>query len=97
MNFIPSLKVVILFDNYVKYCGLKTDTFVYYVTIKFIQMNNIKILSGFLAGATTGALLGILFAPQKGKCTRMKMTQHGDKIRSDLKRMITGFVDKAQS
>jgi gas vesicle protein len=49
-----------------------------------------------LAGAATGAVLGVLFAPQKGKSTRRRMSDQGDKLMADLETKLNGFVEKAE-
>lgn len=49
-------------------------------------MNNTgKILTAFAAGAAAGAILGILFAPDKGSETRKKINEQGRKIADDMK------------
>ena len=49
-------------------------------------MNNTgKILTAFAAGATAGAILGILFAPDKGSETRKKISEQGKKFTDDVK------------
>lgn len=49
-------------------------------------MNNTgKILTAVAAGAAAGAVLGILFAPDKGSETRRKINEQGKKVADDLK------------
>lgn len=49
-------------------------------------MNNTgKIVVAAAAGIVAGAILGILFAPEKGSETRKKMTDEGKKFYDDAK------------
>ncbi len=49
-------------------------------------MNNTgKILTAVAAGAVAGAILGILFAPDKGSETRRKINDGGRKMADNLK------------
>jgi gas vesicle protein len=49
-------------------------------------MNNTgKIIVAAAAGIVAGAILGILFAPEKGSETRKKMTDDGRKFYDDVK------------
>jgi gas vesicle protein len=49
-------------------------------------------LLAFIAGAATGALLGILYAPDKGVNTREKLSFQLDKYRDMLQELIDDFV-----
>lgn len=49
-----------------------------------------NILFGFLAGAAVGAILGILYAPDKGSNTREKLSSRLDKY----KKMLEEFIDQ---
>ncbi len=56
-------------------------------------MSSGKVLLGILAGAATGALMGILFAPDKGVNTRKKIVSKGEEYAEDLKEKFGEFVD----
>ena len=43
-----------------------------------------KILTAFIAGAAIGAVMGVLFAPEKGSETRRKINEEGRKVMDDL-------------
>lgn len=47
-------------------------------------MNTGKVVVGVLAGVAIGALLGVLFAPDKGSETRKKITRRGKDSVEDL-------------
>ncbi len=55
-------------------------------------MSNGKIILGVLAGVVAGAILGILFAPDKGCETRKKIAKKGADVADDLKNKMNGFV-----
>lgn len=50
-------------------------------------MNPGKLLLGVLGGVAAGALLGILFAPEKGSKTRKKISKKGEDY-------VDGFKEK---
>jgi gas vesicle protein len=52
---------------------------------KIKAMASGKIFLGVLAGAATGALLGILFAPDKGSVTRRKIVKKGEDVVDSVK------------
>jgi gas vesicle protein len=49
-------------------------------------------LLAFLVGAATGAIIGILYAPDKGSNTREKLSFQLDKYRKMLQDLINDFV-----
>ena len=52
-----------------------------------------KVLLGVVAGIATGALLGVLLAPEKGCDTRRKIGQKKDDLTDDLKEKFNSFLD----
>ena len=46
----------------------------------------LKVIAGFLAGTATGALLGLLFAPNSGKKTRKMIAREAKHLEEDLER-----------
>jgi len=56
-------------------------------------MDTGKILLGVLAGLAAGAVLGILFAPDKGTVTRRKIASKSEDIKDGLKDKFNEFVD----
>jgi gas vesicle protein len=56
-------------------------------------MSTSKMLLGFVAGAAIGAVLGVLFAPDKGTETRRKISEQGNDLADNLKGKFTDLVD----
>jgi len=56
-------------------------------------MSSGKVLLGVLAGVAAGALIGILFAPDKGTETRKKIVEKGEDYVDELKGKINGLID----
>lgn len=56
-------------------------------------MNTGKVLLGVLVGATTGALLGVLFAPYKGKITRKKISRKTGRYANEVKGKFNDLLD----
>ena len=58
-------------------------------------MNNTgKILVAIVAGAAVGAILGVLFAPDKGSETRRKISEQGEKLADSIKDKFCGAKEK---
>ncbi|MFN8243672.1 MAG: YtxH domain-containing protein [Ferruginibacter sp.] len=47
--------------------------------------NTAKVLTALAAGAAAGAILGVLFAPDKGSETRRKISERGKKFSAGVK------------
>lgn len=56
-------------------------------------MSSGKILLGALAGLTAGALLGVLFAPDKGTVTRKKISRKSEDYAEGLKDKFDKLID----
>jgi gas vesicle protein len=53
-----------------------------------------KILAAFITGAAVGAVLGILFAPDKGSETRKKINEEGNKMSDAIKNKFNAMKEK---
>jgi gas vesicle protein len=56
-------------------------------------MSRGRIILGALAGVAAGALIGILFAPDKGSSTRKKIVNKGEEYVENLKEKINGLLN----
>jgi gas vesicle protein len=56
-------------------------------------MSTEKVLVGVVAGLAAGAILGILFAPDKGAETRRKISQKGTDLTNSIKTKFSSMVD----
>jgi gas vesicle protein len=52
-----------------------------------------KIIIGALAGLAAGALIGILFAPDKGSVVRGQISKKGDDYLDSIKSTFNSFLD----
>lgn len=55
--------------------------------------NNSKIIGALVIGAAAGAVLGILFAPEKGEDTRRKIASSAGDLSENLKDRINAGKD----
>ena len=58
-------------------------------------MSTGKVLLGLIAGAAAGAVLGILFAPEKGSVTRQQISEKGDELLENFKNKFDEFLETA--
>jgi gas vesicle protein len=56
-------------------------------------MNSSKVLLGILGGVAAGALMGILFAPDKGSKTRKKIVDKNKSLANDMKGKFEDLYD----
>jgi gas vesicle protein len=56
-------------------------------------MSSGKVVLGIVAGVAVGAIIGILFAPDKGWNTRKRISKKGEDIVDDLREKFDEFLD----
>ncbi len=56
-------------------------------------MSNSNGLTGFLAGAAVGVIVGILFAPDKGSNTRKKIANKTGEITDSMRDSLDNLID----
>lgn len=56
-------------------------------------MNSGKVILGALAGLTAGALIGVLFAPDKGSESRSKIVKKGEDYLDSVKQKFNSLLD----
>jgi gas vesicle protein len=57
-------------------------------------MSSGKVVMGVLAGMAVGALLGVLFAPDKGSETRKKMAEKGGDLIDGVSNKLNNLIDE---
>jgi len=57
------------------------------------KMSSGKVLLGVLAGVAAGALLGVLFAPDKGTVTRKAISKKAEDYAEALRKKFDEFLD----
>lgn len=56
-------------------------------------MSSGKIVTGIMIGAAAGAILGVLFAPDKGSTTRKKIAKKSSDLKDSVKDKVNDLVD----
>ncbi len=56
-------------------------------------MNSGKVILGVLAGLAAGALMGVLFAPDKGSESMSRITKKGDEYLNSVRERFNSILD----
>ena len=59
-------------------------------------MSNKKFILAFIAGASLGAIAGILMAPDTGSATRKKVIDKSTGLKDLIKENVLAFLDKLE-
>ena len=57
-------------------------------------MESGKVVLGVLAGVAVGAVMGILFAPEKGSVMRNQILSKGEDFTNDLSKKLDSFIEE---
>ncbi len=60
-------------------------------------MKSGTVVLAVLAGLTAGALVGVLFAPEKGSRTRKQIARKGDELKDKFEGMLEDINDKYET
>lgn len=60
-------------------------------------MNTAKAILGIVAGIATGAVIGVLFAPEKGRDTRRKMIKRSADLSDAIDKRIESKFEEYES
>ena len=86
---------------YLKPCRLSYGYGVWNKQVKIKIMNKTNVAIGVLAGVAVGALLGVLFAPDKGSETRKKLsrkaTDTADEVKDKFDALLEEFTEKFEA
>ena len=72
-----------------------------------MSKSSVSAFLGFIAGATAGVVIGVLFAPEKGSETRKKIRDQAQKVGDEMKenlshkieeldKFVSGFVNETK-
>jgi gas vesicle protein len=56
-------------------------------------MRSVKLLAGILTGVAVGAVIGVLFAPEKGTATRKGISNQSNLYTDELNEKFNAFIN----